>query len=87
MLMLEAAGAGERARMLNADGAAETARPAAADAVLPARGGVISASNDGLLIVRALRAGTDVGAQRTGVARAGGMSVPAARAQVSSERS
>jgi hypothetical protein len=44
MLMLQAAGAGERGRVLNADGAGETARPAA-DASLPARGRVIAASN------------------------------------------
>jgi hypothetical protein len=76
MLMRNAAGAGERGCILNADRAGAIARPAA-DALLPARGRVIAASNDALFPVHAcssLRA--RVRGERAWSARSGRASRP-----------
>jgi hypothetical protein len=75
--------------MLEASGAGETAR-LAADALLPARGRVIDTCSEASLPPRArvpsaacagAGAGTGKGARRTGMKRAGGTGVAAARAQ------
>jgi hypothetical protein len=76
MLMLQAAGAGKRGRVLNADGAAEIARPAA-EVMRPPRATIVAPRAR----ARALSfARTNAGARRTGMEHAGGTRVAAARA-------